>query len=324
MTESEFVDLLDRFEKGQSTPEEEKVLRKWFDANADATPFNKEIEKQQILASLRASVYEKAGLSSDFVAKRSPRLWTSASIIKIAASILTILAVGLGLYYGRNASEQPSLLTDTSDDYIKKVHLPDGSIVWLKPNSALTYPSAFQPAQRRVTLHGEALFEVEKNPRHPFVITCNDLTTTVLGTSFNIRSTRDHVEVIVLTGQVSLTSHATPGIVVTPEEKGLYTKDNSTLNKTKTTGEETRRVTDGTEYTMYFEDLPLQEVARRIEQKFDITINLSTPRMSTCLVTADLTDQSLLKTLEVLSSLLSVEYQIEQKKVLLTGRGCDQ
>jgi ferric-dicitrate binding protein FerR (iron transport regulator) len=45
----------------------------------------------------------------------------------------------------------------------KKVILEDGSIIWLKGNSSLTYPEHFVNATREVNLIGEALFEYSRN-----------------------------------------------------------------------------------------------------------------------------------------------------------------
>ena len=50
------------------------------------------------------------------------------------------------------------------------VNLPDGSVVHLNSESKLSYPSFFDKDKRRVTLQGEAFFEVQKDPEHGFVI----------------------------------------------------------------------------------------------------------------------------------------------------------
>ena len=67
--------------------------------------------------------------------------------------------------------------------------LPDGTRVWLNTESHLVYPEAFTPGQPRlVELRGEAFFEVARDERSPFIVRCDDLHTTVLGTSFNVRN----------------------------------------------------------------------------------------------------------------------------------------
>lgn len=48
--------------------------------------------------------------------------------------------------------------------------LPDGTHVWLNTASAIKYPTAFRGGERRVTVIGEAYFEVAKDARHPFYV----------------------------------------------------------------------------------------------------------------------------------------------------------
>jgi len=45
--------------------------------------------------------------------------------------------------------------------------LPDGTKVWLNAASTLSYPTAFTGGERRVSITGEAYFEVAKNAGMP-------------------------------------------------------------------------------------------------------------------------------------------------------------
>ncbi len=77
-----------------------------------------------------------------------------------------------------------------------QVTLPDGSRVWLNAASSLTYPTAFAGSTRKVSITGEAYFEVAKNQKIPFIININgDIEVEVLGTSFNIDSYADEPSV---------------------------------------------------------------------------------------------------------------------------------
>jgi len=79
--------------------------------------------------------------------------------------------------------------------------LPDGTHVWLNTASTITYPTAFRGNQRRVTLTGEAYFEVAKDARHPFfvhlalpgadTVPMGGADIQVLGTAFNTNGYAD-------------------------------------------------------------------------------------------------------------------------------------
>ena len=85
--------------------------------------------------------------------------------------------------------------------------LADGTRVWMNADSQLEFPEQFNGTRRTVRLHGEAYFEVAKDRRHPFVVETDYLTTTVLGTSFNVRAySQNDASVALVEGSVSVKS----------------------------------------------------------------------------------------------------------------------
>ena len=66
--------------------------------------------------------------------------------------------------------------------------LQDGTSVWLNAQSTLTYPARFSGKTRRVTVSGEAYFDVTANPKKPFIVSTQNIEMKVLGTQFNIYS----------------------------------------------------------------------------------------------------------------------------------------
>lgn len=126
--------------------------------------------------------------------KAHRRIYVKVGFIsKIAATFLIILAFGYLII--RNIENAPP--EDTSVAIIEKINpagqksktfLPDGSEVWLNAESKLSYPEMFSDSIREVLLEGEAFFSVVKNPEKPFVVRTGNISTTVLGTSFNIHA----------------------------------------------------------------------------------------------------------------------------------------
>jgi transmembrane sensor len=66
------------------------------------------------------------------------------------------------------------------------VTLSDGTTVFLNAESSLTYPVAFTGKERKVTIIGEAYFDIAKNKLQPFIVHTERNDITVLGTSFNV------------------------------------------------------------------------------------------------------------------------------------------
>lgn len=85
--------------------------------------------------------------------------------------------------------------------------LPDGTLVYLNSASSLTYPTKFVGTERKVTLSGEAYFEVAKNPKMPFIVNVNNKQhIQVLGTHFNVEAYADErvINTTLLEGSVKI------------------------------------------------------------------------------------------------------------------------
>ena len=89
--------------------------------------------------------------------------------------------------------------------------LPDGSKVWLNASSSIHYPTAFTQNERRVTITGEAYFEIAKNAKKPFIVKMyNGSEVKVLGTHFNIKaySDEEQIKTTLLEGSINVSQGA--------------------------------------------------------------------------------------------------------------------
>lgn len=98
----------------------------------------------------------------------------------------------------------------TSTGRVEQIRLSDGSMVQLGPDSAIAID--YTGGARHVRLlSGQALFDVTPDESRPFWVVAGDVTTTVLGTSFDVRMIGDATSVAVQRGQVRVeTRGATP------------------------------------------------------------------------------------------------------------------
>lgn len=93
--------------------------------------------------------------------------------------------------------------------------LPDGSKVWLNAASSIKYPAQFSKTERRVTITGEAYFDVVPSTQKvPFIVDIQSVSGTglaeveVLGTSFDIMAYDDEADIktTLLRGKVKLSA----------------------------------------------------------------------------------------------------------------------
>lgn len=149
----------------------------------------------------------------------------------VAAAMILAIAVRITLYLVNGSDTgSPENIRVATANITQTDTLPDGSIVTLNRHSALTYPNRFKRNGRAVSLQGEAFFHVTPDKEKPFTVTINDVTVTVLGTSFNIKSDGQKTEVIVETGLVRVTK-ADRFVELKPKEKLVVAQKDSLLSK---------------------------------------------------------------------------------------------
>ena len=116
----------------------------------------------------------------------------------------TVLKTANGQLAYNAGNDKPSeilyntLVTPRGGQY--RLVLPDGSKVWLNSASSIRYPTAFAGKERKVTISGEAYFEVAENAAMPFVVGIRGAAgdkgeVTVLGTHFNVNAYDDEEKV---------------------------------------------------------------------------------------------------------------------------------
>ena len=133
---------------------------------------------------------------------RPIRRWAAyAGALAVAACLALVAGPGLVIRL------QADLTTDVAES--RQLELPDGSRVTLAAASAIAV--SFSADERRVSLlQGEAFFEVRRNPERPFRVVADDITTSVVGTSFDVRRDSSGVAVAVQEGIVEVSYSAGP------------------------------------------------------------------------------------------------------------------
>jgi hypothetical protein len=107
-----------------------------------------------------------------------------------------------------------------------QVQLPDGTKVWLNAASSLKYPTSFNSkGERRVSLTGEAYFEVAHNRKAPFIVSTAHQEVKVLGTHFNINSYSNEGKTITTLqqGSVKVTSAKSSEIIIPGQQASSMT-----------------------------------------------------------------------------------------------------
>ena len=164
----------------------------------------------------------------------TPRKVLFPIFLKYAASILLVAGVSWALITMLDPFANEVAWSKVTTAYQrKKIILPDGTGIWLAPQSTLEYPEEFSGDKRTVKLEGEAFFEVVKDRKRPFTVQSGTLTTRVLGTSFNINAYKSErsATVTVLTGKVSVAASGVPSgdLKLLPFQQALFQPDSQKI-----------------------------------------------------------------------------------------------
>jgi hypothetical protein len=103
--------------------------------------------------------------------------------------------------------------------------LPDGTRVFLNNLTSLQFPTSFAASSRRVTLIGEAYFEVAENVKKPFIVSTPGQELTVLGTHFSISAyPNETIKTTLAEGSVQLlNSSSLKKQILQPEQQTVLT-----------------------------------------------------------------------------------------------------
>ncbi|WP_154854963.1 FecR family protein [Cyclobacterium xiamenense] len=239
-----------------------------------------------------------------------------------------VLSLGLGYLSGRILSKPPlpqvtapspvRYLTHTTVPGVKSyLTLSDGSQVVLNSGSELRYLENFGTGDRNVFLKGEAFFEVAEDSLRPFRVRSRNTTTTALGTSFNVKAYEgETVDVSLLSGKVAVNREGFPEapVLLVPGEALKIDIEKARLVKSEFNPD---RVIGWTKKRIVFQETPLLEAIRVLENWYGVQIRVINRSGERVLLSGKFQDETLENVLEGLKFSARFDYTIEKENVTI-------
>lgn len=191
--------------------------------------------------------------------------------------------------------------------------LTDGSIVTLNSHSSLTYIPKFKKEERSVTLHGEAFFRIASDKNRPFQVHAGGAVITVMGTSFNVRSSGDTTEIIVETGMIKV-SNGLKDIVLRSSEKLTLVRQDSDLQKGPVTG---RLYQYYRTREFVCDDTPLDQLVETLNKAYDARIEIDNPTLRSLRINAVFQEESLDHIISLICETLRITSHKENGRIIL-------
>lgn len=169
-----------------------------------------------------------------------------------------------------DANKNNELIIPKGGEY--QIMLADGTKVWLNSASKLTFPQYFTGSERRVTLSGEAFFEVARDTKKPFIVETARMDVKVLGTRFNVNAYEDNevVSATLVDGSVEVSSGNRQTIRLVPGEQAC--DKGGGLEKREVN---VRLYTSWIDGKFMFNNTELEEIAKQISRWYDVQIFFS-------------------------------------------------
>lgn len=214
------TEILYKYLKGRTTPEEEARIAEWLSADP---------ENQKQMDSVRF-LFDGIELYGDKAAPaRRMSIVSWRPLVRRVVQVAAVVAIAVGAGFIANRHSIGELSDMCNSIYVPagqrmELTLADGTHVWLNSEARLDYPVLFAQDVRRVKLTGEAMFEVTHDKSHPFVVETFASDIQVLGTKFNVNADDEHrkFSTALLEGSVQISNRLNPkqeNIVIRPNEQ---------------------------------------------------------------------------------------------------------
>jgi transmembrane sensor len=248
----------------------------------------------------------------------------------VAAAAVLVIAVSSGWWIFKAGPAPPQVIAlqekkQESAVFTGKqfLRLPDGSTVLLNEDSELSYSTSFGKQTREVTLTGEGYFDVQHDPSKPFQVLTGKVTTTVLGTAFNVKAYpgQQQIKVTVTRGKVQVADDQRTFGIITPDQQIAV---NTLTNDFVQTNLKAEKAEAWQSQYLILDNVSLEEAAKTVAEKYNIKIILASDDLKKCRITATFLDgENIDQVLTVVSGVVQATYSKQPEgTVIIDGKGC--
>lgn len=272
----EYKPIVMRYLNGEATHEEEAMIDAFIKQGEEqAALFNQWMEEWEanIFSTPAPAVdqaWQRLQETIDSHTGRTVHMQWWHKAVAAAAIIVIIGCAAIWSFLGSTATQ--TYLCSAPAGSKTQVTLPDGSKVWLNGGSSLAYTNQFNDDNRRVELHGEAYFEVQKHQGKPFTVHTQGYDVTVKGTKFNV-SAYDN-------DPISTTTLMEGKVELSDGKRNLSLAPGDAVQLDKATGQLQRYATDGfadgwRSGRLMYPDITLEQFGRVLSRQYNVNVHLA-------------------------------------------------
>ncbi len=266
---------------------------------------------QRKLNQILDRLHHKINLNKVSSSTRIYQLFSRIAVVLLIPALVTVAILSWLLVFDQDQTESWAEIHSPIGTRTQ-FQLPDGTKGWLNSGSSIKYPVNFK--KRSVEVSGEAWFDVVHRKSDEFRVITPFFDVRVLGTRFNVIS-YDHektAEVILEKGKVQvLGKNRSVQGELSPDEHFVYDK---TTGKAVFANIDSKTYTSWKDGWLIFKNVPMTEIARRLERKYNTEIMLHGDSLKSSVFRATFQDESLDEICRLLSAVAPIRYNIHQRE----------
>ena len=322
--------LIYKYLKGDITDLEKDVLENWLKSDAknlqkfkevkevwkltkpfDNLIYNLEEEKQKVLKVIEQSKVEPT--KQELPGRQN----ILRSFLRVAAAILVIFVTAYTTWiFTSNKPLDLSAQIHISNETVTKIDLPDSSRIYLNKQGIISFSQ--NSKQRSIDLHGEAFFEINREQR-PFIINIQHVAIRVLGTSFNVKPSKEgDVIITVVSGKVEV-SNGSDRVYLEADEVAMINRSKNVIDKFANSNP---NFMSWKNQRLVFNNMELKDVIHALSEYYDITFQIKPPGILDCRFSGSFEKARIETVLEVLAYSLGIEYYYNNNQYILSGEKC--
>jgi ferric-dicitrate binding protein FerR (iron transport regulator) len=311
-----------------SQKDEKEALSNWKNISEENTSFAEGLETYWNLP-FKEEEYTKLQLARKRLLSRlmtntvqRPKKSLTLFFSRIAAVLILIISVaGLSVYIAYETGvfyKSNSVQVSTEPGQQSTVTLPDGSSVWLNAKTDVKY--YVDNNVRRVSLSGEAYFEVKHVSNQPFIVEAGNAKIKVIGTSFNVSHYPDSkiIETSLITGKITMTFPGSSGdINVQPGQRITYNTEKLVFSRKNVDVQKEILWRQG---VLIFENELFGDLLHKLEQYYAVKFIYENGVFEDIHYTGTIDNLSINKVLDFINLTIPIKYEIDNKTINLCTR----
>lgn len=293
---------------GQAREKETGAIDSWYQSfdSEPVAPLSRE-EEENIRLEIWRKIHPELQMKKVHYLKRA---------LAAVAAVTLLLAGGLTYYLVNRTAAIDYTEVTTAVGQKRTIQLEDGSRLVLNAGSTVRIPKDMRKERRLDIVDGEVFFDVKGNPANPFIVESGLLTTTVLGTSFNVTAYEDvnRMSIAVTDGKVSVQRDGATASVLVKDQALTYdkAKDNISIDVLD------KSLLGWQQGMMVLNDASFDDMVVLMQKNFGLVLTTSVQRIRETRYTTELsTAMDPVKAAEVLAAIHNLKIEVTGHAVIL-------